>query len=182
MEEGPPVPTAESSVTNGRGDYRKLGYQAYKNKILQLYSLNLARELSLEEQLIFEVGEKSASYVVKKCSYDVRPLKSGYFLIKKTLLAGFLVSFLLDTGLEASHCFILKVTMGKLKRHSDQLHRIWLLHWRRWERKGANVRGDGEGGRKASAQIGSQAHRQPRQSIFLISRVFSCQFFVCVSD
>lgn len=74
--------------------------------------------------------------------------------------------------------------MGKLKRHSDQLHLVWLLHWRRWERKGANVRGDGEGGRKASAQIGSQAHRQPRQSIFLIliSRVFSCQFFVCVSD
>lgn len=39
------------------------------------------------------------------------------------------------------------------------------------------MHGGGEGGRTASAQIGSLAHQQQRQSIFLIliSRVFSCQ-------
>lgn len=46
------------------------------------------------------------------------------------------------------------------------------------------MRGDGEGGRNASAQTGSQAHRQPRQSIVLIriSCVSSCQSSVRVSD
>lgn len=75
--------------------------------------------------------------------------------------------------------------MWALYSRRGRLDPVWSLHWREWEREGANVRGGGgEGGRTASAQIGSQAHQQQRQSIFLIlvSRVFSCRSSVSLIE
>jgi len=41
--------------------------------------------------------------------------------------------------------------------HRSKHHSVWLLHWRQWQRKRANVLGGGEGGRTASARTGNQA-------------------------
>lgn len=113
-----------------------------------------------------------------RCSYYgiLLRIQQFYFIANTLLSAPFRHPNFIYCPQE-QNSFILKTGMETFYSFPGQLDSIWLLHWREWERIGANVRGGGEGGRTASAQIGSQAHQQQRQSIFLIpiSRVFSCQ-------
>lgn len=72
--------------------------------------------------------------------------------------------------------------MGTVHSGYGQLNSVWLLHWREWERKGANVRGGGEGGRIACAEIDNHISSSGRASSWSWSPVSSAANPLCISD